>query len=210
MTTEPTVLRAVTRGLIGSTRTTLETAPADWLLARAGDDESERIWLLAHTTEGVIWGIVEGGALTLSSDQAAFKQPPTLALTWETLLQMRLFGPAFELLVWRGPALAADGSPLGEQWQWRRYEDDGPTGELVEYLVEDYLLWGTRELAGAGGFMQSAEGAQGIVHAPPIAARPDDEHRARLEVRHYLTPDPTSGMLHIDDSRLVRLKEPQR
>jgi hypothetical protein len=62
------------------------------------------------------------------------------------------------------------------------------------------------------GFIQVVEGAQGIVHAPPIAypptGAPEPRRRARLHVRHYLEAD-EAGVVRIARSRLVALIGPE-
>lgn len=227
--TEPTTMRRTEHGLVEG------EPPArplrDWLLAQLpaaaailpkGDAAAETLpapeapadvvptdyWMLVHTTEGVIWGVVQGGQLLLSSDVGAFPAPG-LGLSWETLLQLRLFGADSELLLWRGAALDDSGAPVGERWQWRRYTDGvASAGETVAFLTERYLLWGNRTLAARAPFTQVVEGQQGIVHAPPIRRSPRERQRTSLEVRHYLERNPTSGVISVGDSRLVRILEP--
>jgi CRISPR-associated protein (TIGR03984 family) len=180
------------------------TALRDWLAARA---QGLR-WLLAHTEAGVIWGEFNAQGLQLSLPlQRALT--PTIEVSWPSLLEARLFGSDGEVLLWRGPA---------GQWQERSFNDSttGP-GDPTRCLDEHYLLWGTRLAdqrdgvsvsAQQNGFSLLAEGAQGILHAPPISALPSDRQRAALHVRHYLAGDPASGMRSIVASRLVDVVEP--
>jgi CRISPR-associated protein (TIGR03984 family) len=170
----------------------------NWLTGQA--TEYHLRWLLAQAEDGVIWGELRkdeqhGEMLALSC--AAFPYSG-LTLRWETLQQARLFGAMGELLLWPGP----------QGWQARLIHDD--VGEQVDYLDEDHLLWGDHQSPGTtirDGFMQIAEGSQGIVHAPPIVAAPAETRRAKLRVRHYLSEDEV-GVVRIAVSRLVELYAP--
>jgi CRISPR-associated protein (TIGR03984 family) len=175
-------------------------------------DAHQLRWALIHTSEGVVWGEYDAAAKQFDLSSSAF---PDLAPApvWETLLQARLFNTQAELLLWYGPASTVGSG--GEQWQWRLYSDSVPTpmpagdtqplSESLEYYDETYMLWGTRADAQQGRFMRLAEGAQGIVHAPPVATAPTETQRRRLHVRHYLRPD-ANGLMQVDDSRLVALQ----
>ncbi len=150
-------------------------------------------WLLAHTDSGVIWGELRNNELTLSSD--AFPRRG-LSLRGETLQQARLFGAAGELLLWRGP---------DEQWHATTRHDG--EGEAGEYFDEDYVLWGFKEeQPPRGGFCELREGAEGIIHAPPLQHTPSDKQRAHLTMRHYLQHD-ASGVIRIVAGRLLGLSE---
>ncbi len=160
-----------------------------WLTAQARTYNLP--WLLAHAEDGVIWGKLRqddqrGEVLALSCEAYPNR---VLGLRWETLQQARLFGEAGELLVWPGP-LDQDGRTT---WQARLIRDD-EGGPATEYIDEDQLLWGDHPTAASSqveGFVQIAEGSQGIVHAPPIGASaltPNKfvvTERTRLRVRHY-------------------------
>jgi CRISPR-associated protein (TIGR03984 family) len=153
--------------------------------------------LLVHCDDGVIWGELRDNILALSCDQAAFPKAG-LDLRWETLQQARLFGEMGEMLIYPG----------SQGWQAKIRRDD--IGTLVEYIDDPYLLWGNRQMPGTmlqHGFLQIAEGSQGIIHAPPIHKAPTDRERARLCVRHYLGAD-EAGMVRIVASRLMKLVGP--
>lgn len=182
----------------------LDPLPQDlreWLSQQAHD--LGLTWLLAHCEDGVIWGKYADGNLKLSCDQDAF-HIRALGLRWETLQQARLFGEPADLLIWRGPQ---------DRWHQTLRRDD--PGSDVEVINERHLLWGDRQAPSpsvSNDFMQVVEGAQGIVHAPPIASAPTSETkpsaRARLQVRHYLDEDKESGAVRIAYSRLVKLIAP--
>lgn len=149
-------------------------------------------WLLTHCENGVIWGIHSGNGLKLSSD--TFPRVG-LALRWDVLVQARLFGETGELLVWPG----SNG--------WLAHLRDDQTGEPVECLDEQHLLWGTSTCGTRDGFSEVVEGQQGIVHAPPISIIPTNKQtRASLIVRHYLAEDEETGVIKVVGSRLVAIR----
>jgi CRISPR-associated protein (TIGR03984 family) len=149
-------------------------------------------WLLANTDNGIIWGELRDTGLNLSSE--AFGQTE-LRLDRLALQQLRLFGQQGELRIWPGAkGLSA-----------RIYRDG--QGGAVEWIDEEYLLWGTVGETVADGFTRLVEGAQGIVHSPPLSFTPSSRRRARLRVRHYLAED-DAGVARISDSRLVELIAP--
>ncbi len=149
-------------------------------------------WLLANTDNGIIWGELRDTGLKLSSE--AFGQRE-LRLDRLTLQQLRLFGQQGELRIWPGvKGLSA------------RICCDGQ-GDAVEWIDEEYLLWGSDAEAADGGFTRLVEGAQGIIHSPPLSFAPSARRRAKLRVRHYLAED-DAGVARISDSRLVELVAP--
>jgi len=196
------------QGTIKQIRTAADTSvldphPSDlraWLEEQAAQHKQLGLrWLLAHCHDGVIWGELREGALALSCDLFTERG---LTLRLSTLQQARLFGADGELLLWPGPR---------GTWQITLRRDE--PGDEAHYFDEQHLLWGTRVLDEKKGFLQLAEGVQGIVHTPPITSPPSsakqNEARARLKVRHYLGEDPTTGMLRVVGGRLVELLAPQ-
>ncbi|MEI6776811.1 MAG: CRISPR-associated protein Csx19 [Chloroflexales bacterium] len=182
----------ITTSLVGPTISiTTDTAAHNWFSEQARNYDLR--WLLAHADNGVIWGELRDGTLHLSCTALG---PEGLTLDWKTLQQARLFGPAGELRVWQGP----------QGWQARLRRDDA--GVSVECLDEKHMLWGTRIGQSNDGFSEMIEGAQGIIHTPPITVAPTDKRRAALLVRHYISEDDT-GIARIVDSRLVGLQAPK-
>ncbi|MFQ5578797.1 MAG: CRISPR-associated protein Csx19, partial [Anaerolineae bacterium] len=164
-----------------------------WLLAQG--QANNLPYLLAHADDGVIWGKVEGEALRLSHEVIPDVSPPLLAVS---LQQVRLFGPAAELMLWRSDA----------GWQARLIEDK--EGDSTLYYDETRLLWGTnREPASTQTFTVVSDGQMGHRHAVPIpvpAARFNGRRRPlRLHVRHYLQQDERSGLLNVTLSRLLNV-----
>lgn len=158
---------------------------SDWLTKQGKKHHLH--WLLAHVDDTVIWGEMRDGNLHV-------KEPHLLR--WMTLLQCRLFGDTSELFLFKGP----------RGWRARLRCDE--SGETLEYLDEEHLLWGTKGKPLTNGFMRVWEGSQGIVQTLPIQTKPDEILRARLRVRHYLEED-ESGVIRIAHSRLVSLIEPK-
>ncbi len=170
------------------------TDPRRWL---AGRMPAGMPWLLAHADDGVIWGKREAdGTLRLAGDvfqDAAIYPAVAVKLRAETLQQVRVFGPAGELLVWR----TEDGFR-------GRLVQDGPEPPEDALPDEEHLLWGMGRPPEPPrkGFTRLVEGQQGLVHAPPVEVR--EGQRPRLVVRHYVNYD-EEGQAYIYLSRLVDL-----
>ncbi len=162
--------------------------PAAWLAGQMG---AGRPWLLAHADDGVIWGkLSEDGQLHLSSD--AFDHPALAApLRASTLLQVRVFGPAGELLIWR-----TDTGFAG-----REIADGAAAG--ADAYEETTLLWGRATTQVAGEFTVCVEDGAGQRHAPPLQLKRGQ--RARLVVRHYVDYD-EHGQAYVRLSRLVKVQ----
>jgi CRISPR-associated protein (TIGR03984 family) len=159
-----------------------------WLVAQA--QAYNLPWLLAHADDGVNWGRIAQGKLTISHDYYAQYAP---CLRAETLQQVRLFGEAGELYLWQ-----MDG-------QWRGRFLAGNADATLEPLSATYLLWGTSAKAAQDGFVLLVDGEQGLCHAPPHPAGFDaDRHYLALTVRHYVAYD-EDGQAHVAASRLVEI-----
>ena len=171
------------------------TDPKQWLKAHARPDMP---YALIHADDGVIWGKRQAdGTLSLSGE--VFSDParyPAVAveLRPETLQQVRLFGPAGELFVWRTREGFAGRSLM-----------DGPAHD-EDAFEQAYLLWhqGQPEAVDRqAGFALLQEGGQGPQHAPPVI--PNGRQRPRLVVRHYVDYD-DQEQAYIALSRLVNLE----
>ena len=177
--------------------------PKQWLEQNARRDMA---YVLAHTDEGVLWGRIENGQLHWAGD--AF---PELSLTFQlaTLQQVRLFGPAGEVFIWR--------TPTG-QFQARRLEDGATAPTQADTFEDQQWLWGTLGEKGQEnkelGFTLLVEGKQGLRHAPPITGLRAKE-RVMLTVRHYIETDlktdnngeiTGTGLACIIDSRLLDVR----
>ncbi len=175
---------------------TLPEAEADtavwgsWLARLAADNgiQADEMVLLLHADDGVIWGRLAGESLALSSDAY---EAVNVKLRPQTIQQMRLFGDAGELLVWR-----------------RR---DGFTGRVITMEAdtavgkdntydEAYLLWGEQTADAVNGFTLLRAGARELLHAPP-----GNGETAKMKVRHYIQYD-EAGQAYIAVSRVLGLE----
>ncbi len=174
---------------------TFNQDPRAWLAQQMSVDMP---WLLAHADDGVIWGKRQNdGTLLLSSD--VFSDPveyPSVAVPLRaiTLQQVRVFGRAGELLLWRTEAGFAG----------RMLKNELMTLEALP--DEQHLLWHQGESVKTdqqAGFALLREGQQGQRHAPPVI--PQGRRRPTLTVRHYVDYD-DEGQAYIALSRLVGLE----
>lgn len=149
-------------------------------LSAGGQD----VFLLAHSDDGVTWGIVKDGALIVEKETSATLSPTTLQ-------QARLFNRNGELLLWR----KKDEFKL--QFLPKNSVDD------TNHIEEQQALWGD---AGEpkGEFTLMSEGVQGLHHAPPLTDY-QQGHSPILTVHHYIAYD-DEGQAYIEQSRLVDLK----
>jgi CRISPR-associated protein (TIGR03984 family) len=155
----------------------------------------EMPWLLVHADDGVIWGRrTEDGKLIASSDVFGDKSRyPEIAvdLRVDTLQQVRVFGPAGELFIWRS----------GESFAGRSITDGPDTPENA--FEEKHLLWGQgAQRVFQQDFTLLAEGQQGPRHAVPLVV--DGKRRPALRIRHYVDYD-GEGQAFVHLSRLVDL-----
>jgi len=169
--------------------------PLKWLSWQMQAHELK--YLLAHTDDGVIWGRLDGTELITSHDVAPKHSPPLLA---ETLLTVRIFSRAGELLIWRDES--------GE-WTGRLIVEDRPgaTAEWTKAFQEKQVLLGTYAQHLDRDFALMSEGSQGLFHAVPLdLTGPIDEQcrPLRLVVRHYLKED-DNGFVRVNTSRLFNL-----
>lgn len=166
--------------------------------------------LLLHTDEVVLWGRLKGGELHLPP-QALYTYQPVRPFTVQSA---RLFDTEGEIFLWRVDE---------KQWLARTVTDctgnetpAAPANEapaIAYRLDEAQVLWGTQVEATMADFCCVSDGQQGLVHAPPLAlpvqrwaSKTDNLQRnLRLQVRHYLAEEPTTGWLRIAFSRLVNL-----
>lgn len=156
-------------------------------------------WLLAHCDDGVVWGRRDSASdpWRLSGDVFPDISPTPRD---DTVQQLRLFGDASELLIWRQAA--------GFRGRWLTDAPlDSPGGALAPFTERQVLLGSRIVRPTQDGFTLVAD-ATGSRHAAPVACSDAHfRHRLplRLEVRHYLTRDEVSGAVRIAGSRLVRV-----
>jgi CRISPR-associated protein (TIGR03984 family) len=175
----------------------LERVTATGPVSQEGDD---LFWLLAHCDDGVVWGKREGARWRLSSTAFPDVSPP---LGGVNVQQVRLFGPLREVLIWRTEE-GLRGRELSDT-------DTVATDDLLRPEDQSYILVGDRLLAARDGFSLVADG-RGARHAVPLSSQessfgPPENRRwpLRLQVRHYFSADPGSGLVRVTVSRLVHL-----
>lgn len=179
---------------------TFEADPFGWL--NALPSEKRFAFLLIHSDDALVWGQwretrlwlakAENGEIRVADENGKFGNAP--ALFAPTLQQLRMFGRDGELLVWR-----VDG---GFMQRW--IQDTNVPAD--EYVNESYMLWGTKVIARAEGFMLLKEGQQGLMHTPPSLELGENE-RAVLRVRHYIDDSAANGQARLALSRLVNLTQ---
>lgn len=153
-------------------------------------------WLLAHCRDGVTWGRRVDSRWRLSSGPFPDLCP---ALSRDNLLEMRLFGPGGEILIWRDE----------EGFLGRRLvdaaEQDGKSPARPDYEVR--ILLGDRLMDGPkDGFTRVAT-ATGIQQAVPLECTERDfaggRWPLRLRVRHYFEQNAETGAVRVAATRLV-------
>ncbi len=178
------------------------------LLRECRGPDTGALWLLAHCDDGVTWGRCDGARLLLSCGQ--HEAWPTPRPTARNLQQLRLFGEAGEVLVWRredaGDELA--GRLLTDGGE--RPDPDDPARPCHDVF---YMVLGTRVAKGGeatGDGFTAVTDAAGRVQVLPLALGRDTPDWGRpaacLRISHYLERDEETGCVRIAASRLVALE----
>lgn len=177
----------------------------------------KRLWLLAHSDDGINWGrvgqedplITSRAALDefirlLPTDprqhaEAAIARQACPELRVETIQQLRLFNEQAELILWRegvgifrARIIRDEMNPAAAKW--------------CECYDENQMLWGTHGISLTREFTLLRDGAQGLRHAIPCevhVAKNGETTPPRLVVRHYLAKN--EDFARVSVSRLVKL-----
>ena len=189
-----------------------------WLTEQVDEQKlSFPVYLLAHATDGVIWGRLDADGLVTSHDTLHKANPegewdtyrvktakaslPSLRAA--TVQQLRLFNERAELFAWRD----GDGG-----WNGRWLKDVAADGTWSDCFDEPQLLWGTHGTRLERGFTLLEDGAQGLYHAVPIPRKKltsevngELAKPVQLMLRHYVDYD-EQGQAYIALSRLVGLE----
>lgn len=178
-----------------------------WALCRAcASSEDETLWVLAHTDQGVTWGIIEATRTRLSTN--AIARWPTPEIDETSIQQLRVFGALGEVLIWRDEDTRALNGRL-------LTDDDSVSVGWVAPRSGIRVIAASRVADGGtttNGFTAVAEG-NGRTHVVPWALLEDDfESRGIvgayplvLRVKEYFKLDRDSGCVRISASRLVAL-----
>ncbi len=184
---------------IRGVKTAVQTAslpnfdPRTWLAKQTASYQ----YLLAHTLDGVIWGVYGDGHWHLSGD---LQSPPSPDLNRDNLLELRLFSSQAEIYIWR-----EDG-----QFIARTIQDgaEKPTGEYEAY-DEPQMLWGTTGKLVGDRFVRLEDGSEGLGHLVPLPGLGNfgrgNERPVRLSIRHYIEQDKEAGLARVTMSRLFDL-----
>lgn len=141
-----------------------------------------------HAFDGVLWGMIANGRVTISHDQLG---PPFPLLRRETLLDLCLFDEQKELRLWRNAATS-------ELQACLIHEDT--SGEHMDHSKDvDYVILGEPDGERSDDFVVLA-GPAGERHAPPGMSG-----CSLLRVRHYYRCDTASGMLEATEHRVLGL-----
>ena len=172
------------------------TANAESLRTALCDIAGNARWMLAHLSDGVLWGRFEqtesGCRLVLPTDTELDKDAGRVCpqLRPDTVEEIRLFGEDAEVLVW----------PTRSGLRYRRVTDlevaDADEAAVPSALDAYALLWGRYGQPVGDRFSYVDEGAEGFPQVLPLCLdgegpRPFGENLApALLVRTYLTlPD---------------------
>lgn len=180
----------------------------EWIQGAGGDANLARglvarcgapAWVLAHCDDGVAWGAYRAGCFAFS-DLAEWPTPRPAA---STLQQVRLFGPAAEILIWS----EGRGSFAG-----RLLEDTAGSSTNTDPARphdEAYLVAASQRVAGTATFT-AVRDRSGRVQVVPLPLDDADflegRHGLELGVRHYMEPVAETGCIRIAASRLVALR----
>lgn len=158
-------------------------------------------YLLAHTFDGVVWGYRPESTWLLSCDVA---ETPSPLLITNDLIELRLFGPAAEIFVWRDAVGGFQARTIVDA-----AERPAKPGRYASY-DEPQILWGTKARPLGNGFVKMEDGAQGLAHAVPLPEVTETTdfrfvRPVQLCLRHYVQQDEISGMARVTMSRLFDL-----
>jgi hypothetical protein len=144
--------------------------------------------LLGQAFDGVVWGQIQEGQLTLATDDLL---DVGALLRHDTLLNLRLFNREQELRLWR--------TEEGLQGCLVR---EATTGRLYEHHQDQaYELIRQPEASPVPAPFVVLHGLAGQCHAPPGQPVP-----RKLRVRHYLELEPETGLLRLAEHRLLCLE----
>lgn len=172
----------------------------NWIIggAEPAGNHGRVAWLLAHCYDGVTWGRFDSDRQVWSLSSNPF---PDLCpeITESNLIEMRLFGPYDETLIWR----------TDSEFTGRRLIDE-PEADLESPTRSDEeirILIGDRMLGEPKDGFTLVGTASGAEHAVPmVCAQSDFENRRwplRLKVRHYFEKDDETGAVRVAATRLV-------
>lgn len=161
-------------------------------------DEKKLTFLLAFADDGVIWGRMDNGVLSIVREASEKKDKESVELRDKTLQQAYAFNEDMEVRLFRD-----------EMNQWKAYEVRDVDESRV--IVESQILWGEKldenDQPTRPGFMRLLAERKGI--PPQIYPIKEDfdptKQCVRLEVHHLVEYDEQTGEAYIKASRLAGL-----
>jgi len=177
----------------------------EWITGGGGpaQDGSGLTWLLAHCRDGVTWGRIDGTGRHWRLSSSPFSDLcPGISQT--NLLEMRLFGPDEEIMVWW-----AEEGFLGRRLIDEPKRNRDTQTRFTEPYDEIRIMLGDRLMDGPKEGFTRVMTADGRQQAVPLECTDDDFKDARwplrLKVRHYFEQDPETGVVRVAASRLVNI-----
>jgi len=171
-----------------------------WVVGSRGAPTTDGVeLLLAYCYDGVTWGRLDrdtrGWQLACLPFPARAPKPKE-----ENLLELRLFGREFEILIWR----------QGRSFGGRTLRDHPWGQDYLRPIDESRILLGDRLLEGPKGGFSRVGSPTGTEQVVPVEVSEDAFQKSswplRLHVRHYLEPDEETGAVRIAATRLVKLE----
>ena len=156
-------------------------------------------FLLAHCYNGVTWGRFDENNTAWKMSSSVF---PDLcpAVTPYNLLEMRLFGPEKEILIWRTDTGFSGRCLVDDE----NCDKKAPTAPAEEYRI----LLGDTVVAGPVDGFTRVSARTGAQQAVPLeitnqALSGRQKSPMMLKIRHYFEQDDQSGAVRIAATRLV-------
>jgi CRISPR-associated protein (TIGR03984 family) len=160
-------------------------------------DAGKLHWLLAHCQDGVTWGKLNTQNAQWQTSSKPFPNlcPP---LSTGNLLELRVFGPETEILIWR----VEDGFKGRFLTDAPEFDETSP----IKPAFENRILLGNRFEESENGFTRISS-EDGRKQAVPLECDPKElngtQWPLRLKVRHYFEQDDETGEVRAAASRLV-------
>jgi len=177
-----------------------------WLLGETGAGEPEEVrglvWALAHCDAGVTWGRHDTSAKVwrLGNQAVPDVSPP---IRPEALQELRLFGEAGEVLIWRTDA-GLRGRMLLDSAPGAARSNDA---DSLRPSDESRILRGDHVVQKCEHGFSHVGDRTGAEQVLPLEVTKEQLQAAqvRLEVRHYYESDADTGAVRIAATRLVTL-----
>lgn len=173
------------------------TSWLDFVLGRsaAPSDLGDRVWLLCHCEDGVTWGRREGDEWHLGSSCFPDLCP---APSEANVLEMRLFSPAAEVLIWR-----TESGLCGRVLRDAELGDAGAPPDRPD--DEERVLLAGRVGEERQGFTRVGDGSGAEQALPLRVPEGPSSSWPRIRVRHYFSRDDRTGSVRVVATRLVEV-----